>query len=58
MALYRQPETLWIVVKAESGIPTNAQVYCDQRSAERRERFLRKNMRPENDETGLFRVRV
>ena len=52
------PKRLWIVVKVESGIPTVVEAYRSRQSAEREERFLRENMHPENDETGVFEVLV
>ena len=58
MTLQRQLETLWIVVRVESGIPTCVQAYRNQRSAERREQLWRQEMNLEDDETGLFPVRV
>ncbi|MBC7265331.1 MAG: hypothetical protein H5T64_13410 [Chloroflexi bacterium] len=53
-----QVETLWVVVKVESGIPVMAEVYQNEQSAKEREQCLRTFMHPENDETGVFRVQV
>ena len=54
----RQPEVVWTVVKVESGIPVTVEAFTDQQAALNRERRLRANMRPDNDETGVFRVSV
>lgn len=53
-----QPELLWVVVKVESGIPVVVEAYRDRQSAEMREQPLRKDMHPENDETGVFEVQI
>ena len=53
-----QPELLWVVVKVESGIPVVVEAYRDRQSAEMREQSLRKDMHPENDETGVFEVQI
>lgn len=52
------PPSLWVVVKVESGIPVLAEVYRCKRTAERRERLLRGQMNPENDEVSVFECRV
>lgn len=46
------------VVKVESGIPTSVEIFGDIYTARRRERYIRKNTHPENDETGLFEVSI
>jgi len=51
-----QTELLWAVVKVESGIPVTVEAYRDRQSAEMREQSLRKDMHPENDETGVFEI--
>ena len=51
-----QTELLWAVVKVESGIPVMVEAYRDRQSAEMREQSLRKDMHPENDETGVFEI--
>jgi len=56
MTVREQPELLWVVVKVESGIPVLVEVHQDEQSAEMREQSLRKYMRPENDETGVFEI--
>jgi len=53
-----QTELLWAVVKVESGIPVMVEAYQDRQSAEMREQSLRKEMRPENDETGVFEIEI
>ena len=58
MSPREQPETLWVVVKVESGIPVIVEAYRDKQSAEAREQYLRKCMHPENDETGVFEIQI
>jgi len=53
-----QTELLWAVVKVESGIPVTVEAYRDRQSAEMREQSLRKDMHPENDETGVFEIQI
>ena len=53
-----QPELLWAVVKVESGIPVMVEAYRDRQCAEMREQSLRKDMHPENDETGVFEIQL
>jgi len=54
----KQPESLWIVVKVESGIPVTVEAYRDRRSAEMREQAWRERMNSDNDETGVFEVQM
>jgi hypothetical protein len=55
----KQPDRLlWIVVKVDSGIPVMVEAYPDEQSAKTRERSLRRDMHPENDETGVFEVQI
>lgn len=54
----KQPENIWAVVEVKSGIPVMVEIYRDMRSAEAREKRIRKKMHPENDETGVFRVLI
>ena len=53
----RRPE-LWVVVEVQSGIPVGVNAYLNKRSAVRREQALRKRMRPDYDEVGIFNVRI
>lgn len=48
----------YVVVHVHAGIPVGAEIYHDRRSAEERERFIRKHMHPEHDETGTFEVEI
>jgi hypothetical protein len=54
----KQPESLWIVVKVESGIPVTVEAYRDRLSAEMREQCWRERMNPDNDESGVFEVQM
>jgi len=53
-----QPDTLWLVVLVESGVPASAEAYRDERSARRRERRLWNEIDENDDAVGVFRVRV
>jgi len=54
----KQPESLWIVVKVESGIPVTVEAYRDRLSAEMQEQAWRERMNPDNDETEVFEVQM
>lgn len=54
----RESELLWVVVEVQSGIPVEVKAYRNKRSAVSREQFLRKRMRPDHDEVGIFEVEV
>lgn len=58
MARQDDSRTIWIVVEVESGIPVLAEAYKDEKLAIEREQLLRNRMHPENDETGVFEVKV
>ncbi len=49
---------LWVVMKAEHGIPVMMDAYPDKRSANRREKFLRQHMRPDVDQVAVFDVKL
>jgi hypothetical protein len=49
---------VWVVVKAERGIPVLAAVFQDRAQAERRERWLVARMREEYDAVGCFETKV
>ena len=49
---------LWVVVEVQSGIPMLAEVFSDQLSAEKREVNLRKTLRPDYDEVGVFETTI
>ncbi len=49
---------LWVVMKAEHGIPVMMDAYLDKRSANRREKFLRQHMRPDVDQVAVFDVKL
>lgn len=58
MAKQDNSRTIWIVVEVESGIPVLTEAYLDAESAVQREQTLRKEMHPENDETGVFEIKI
>lgn len=45
---------VWVVVEVQSGIPALAEVFSDRPTAEKRETNLRKKLRPDYDEVGVF----
>jgi len=49
---------LWVLVTVESGIPVAVEAYADRLSAKISEQRVRKQMRPENDETAVFEVQL
>jgi len=49
-----EKDTVWIVVLVQSGIPVLAEVFPNRRAAQKRERELRREINPENDEVGVF----
>jgi len=51
-------ELLWILVEVRSGIPASVEVFTDRQLAEIRESRLRKKLNLDNDETGIFPVKV
>ena len=54
----KKTQTMWVVVLVESGIPVAVEAYRDQRTAQKRERLLRNDMREEYDAVGMFEVEV
>jgi len=49
-------KSLWIVVLVESGIPVIVEAFQKEKEAKKREKYFRKNMNPDNDETGIFEI--
>ncbi len=58
MELGSQPETVWVAVKVERGIPTEAKVFTNLNAAKEWERKVRAHIDAENDETGIFPCRI
>lgn len=54
----QKPDIVWIVVLVMSGVPVSAEAYRDAKSARARERVWRKDMRPDYDEVGVFKVEI
>jgi len=44
----------WVVVEVAAGIPVSVNGFKSRKAAQKHERKLRKEMHPENDETGVF----
>lgn len=53
-----KPNQVWVVVEVVSGVPSLAEVYQDKHAAEKRELNLRKRMRLDYDEVGIFETVV
>jgi hypothetical protein len=51
----RQNRKLWLVIKAERGVPVLVDAYRDKRSASRRAAFLRHHM-PASDQVHLYDI--
>lgn len=49
-------EDIWVVVEVMSGIPVDVQVFRDEKSAWKTEASIRKQLRPDYDEAGVFCV--
>ncbi|MBI5725647.1 MAG: hypothetical protein HZA50_16935 [Planctomycetes bacterium] len=49
---------VWVVVKAESGIPVLAQVFKDKSQAKKRGKWLQSRSSEERDAVGLFEARL
>jgi len=58
MTTGQRTKSVWVVVAVESGVPVAVHAYRDRRVASSAEGLLRRRMRPDNDETGLFRMRL
>jgi hypothetical protein len=54
----QKPQTIWIVVLVESGIPVSAEAFQKQEDAVRREQQLREDVREAYDEVGLFETTI
>ncbi|MDI6891376.1 MAG: hypothetical protein QMD08_00035 [Actinomycetota bacterium] len=51
-------DVIWVVVKVESGIPVSVEVFGNPTAARHREKQLRAEMNPDNDEVGIFTSQV
>jgi hypothetical protein len=49
-------EKIWVVVLVESGIPISVEVFRNFIEAKKREKVLRSQSRPDNDEIGFFEL--
>ena len=54
----KKSSQVWVVVEVESGVPVLAEVFANRKTAERRERKLRMDMRQDYDEMGLFEATI
>ena len=50
----KRSNSIWVVVEVASGVPVSAEVFADKDSARKHEHKLRRKMRPDYDEVGLF----
>ena len=51
-------ENLWVVVEVNSGIPVAVRPYANEKSAVRAKKRLDKKLNPDDDEAGVFEVRI
>ena len=58
MSSQQKDKVIWVVVLVESGVPTLAEAYFDEETAKIREQTLRKDIRLDYDEVGLFEVEI
>jgi hypothetical protein len=54
----RKTGTIWVVVTVQSGIPTSAEAFNDAKGANNREAIIRDKLNLDNDETGIFELRL
>jgi hypothetical protein len=54
----QEPQTIWVVVLVESGIPVSSEAFQKQDDAVHREQQLRAEMREEYDEVGVFETAI
>ena len=57
-AFKKEPERVWVVVVVESGIPVLIEAHHDEKTAKRREKHFRKDMREDYDAVGVFEVAI
>lgn len=51
-------KSLWVLVHVARGIPVAVEAFYNLKSAEKRERLLRKNLNLNDDETGIFEIEL
>lgn len=54
----KEKKTVWVLVKAECGIPTEVKVFDDLAKAEKRRATWERNHNPEDDAVGLFETHI
>jgi hypothetical protein len=54
----KQSDQIWIVVDVQSGVPVQAEAFAERNAAKRRQQKLRRQMRQDYDEIGLFEVTI
>ena len=54
----KQSDQVWVVVDVRSGVPVQAEAFAERTVAKRRQQKLRRQMRQDYDEVGLFEVTV
>jgi hypothetical protein len=47
---------VWVLVKVQSGVPVKVEAFRNLRSARAHEDSWRRQMRPDYDESGIFKV--
>ncbi len=54
----KTPEIVWVVVVVKGGFPTFVEAYRERKTARRRERYFRKDIREDYDEVEVFEVAI
>jgi len=54
----KKSEVIFVVIWIHSGVPYEVRAYRDEKKAERRARFLKRDINPDYDEVGVFEVQV
>ncbi|MDM8519515.1 hypothetical protein QUF64_05655 [Anaerolineales bacterium HSG6] len=58
MSLEQENKVIWIVVLVESGVTTLVEAYFDENVADARQQILQKKIKPNNDDLGVFKVKI
>jgi hypothetical protein len=49
---------IWVVVTVESGIPTDVQIFTEEKAAQEYSSMCRQHINPEDDEISLFEKQI
>jgi hypothetical protein len=51
-------DEIWVVAVVKSGLPIIIEAFLDRITADHREQYYRERINLENDETGVFEVKI